>query len=193
MERRYKVVTPGRPPFQIPLPQLTVGEPPPNVRVPILSSAALAGAGFQRSRVVSAAQFLPLEEVAMRMLMAVLISIVLLSARTSPDRTKLPTVEADTVTIREVRRGSELDALAGLGDLRDALLVERPVGAREGGISSVFAVDADGVLLRRVAVVYGRASPSLIHVVSGVSPGDRIIVSDMSAWDSFERLQLRLR
>jgi HlyD family secretion protein len=126
----------------------------------------------------------------MRTLIAVLIFIVLLSASTSPDRTKSPLVAADIVTIREVRRGSEIDAVAGLGDLRDALLVERPVGAKEGARSSVFAVHPDGVLVRRVAVEYGRASPSLIQIVSGVSLGDRIIVSDMSAWDAFEELRL---
>jgi HlyD family secretion protein len=129
----------------------------------------------------------------MRMLMVVLIGIVLLSPGTSPDGTTLPTVATDAVTIKEVRRGSEIDTVAGLGDWHNALLVERPVGAREGATSSVFAVDADGVLLRRVAVVYGRASSSLIQVVSGVSPGDRIIVSDMRAWDSFERLRLSAR
>ena len=166
-------------------------EPPPNVRVPILSNPPWVDAGFQWSRVMSCGAILA-TEVAMRALMAVLIGIVLLSPRTSPDRTQLPTVAADTVTIREVRRGS-VNAVAGLGELRDALLVERPVGAKEGATSSVFALDADGVLLRRVAVVYGRASQSLIQVVSGVSPGDRIIVSDMRAWDSFERLRLSLR
>ena len=88
----------------------------------------------------------------MRTLIAALIFIMLLSTSTSPDRTKLPSVAADIVTIREVRRGSEIDAVEGLDDLRDALLVERPVGAKEGARSSVFAVDADGLLLRRVAV-----------------------------------------
>ena len=127
----------------------------------------------------------------MRTLGAVLIGIVMLSAGTSPDRAQAPTVAADIVTISEVRRASEIGGGAGLGDLRDALLVERPVGAGEGTKSSVFVIDADGVRLRRVAVEYGRASASLIQIVGGVSPGDRIIVSDMRAWDAFERLQLR--
>ncbi len=124
--------------------------------------------------------------------MTVLICIVLLSAGTDPDRPDLPTVTADTVTIGHVRRGSEIGAVAELGDSRDALLVERPVGAREGEKSSVFVVDVNGEQLRRVAVEYGRASPSLIQIVSGVSPGDRIIVSDMSAWDAFEQLRFSL-
>ena len=129
----------------------------------------------------------------MRKLMAVLIGIVLLSTATNPDRAGPPTVAADTVTLREVRRGSAIGAVAELGDSRDTLLVERPAGAREGAQSSVFVVDEDGLLLRRVAVGYGRASSSLIQIVSGVSPGDRIVVSDMTAWDGFDRLRLRLR
>ena len=129
----------------------------------------------------------------MRTLVAVLICIVLLSARTSPERARIPTVAADTVTIGEVRHGSEIDAVAGLGDSPDALVVQRPVGASEGAKSSVFVVDSDGDGLRRVAVEYGRASQSLIQIISGVSLGDRIVVSDMRAWDAFERLRLRWR
>ena len=127
------------------------------------------------------------------MLIAVLICVVLLPAAISNDRTRLPTVSADAVTLREVRRGSEIGAVTELGDSRDTLLVERPVDAREGAQSSVFVVDEDGVLLRRVPVGYGRGSPSLIQIVSGVSAGDRIIVSDMRAWDAFDRLRLGLR
>lgn len=57
----------------------------------------------------------------------------------------------------------------------------------------MFVVGAEGVTLRRVAVEYGRASPSLIQILSGVSSGDRIIVSDMRKWDAFERLRLKSR
>ena len=130
----------------------------------------------------------------MRTLIAVVIGVVLLPAAISnPERTRIPTVSADTVTLRAVRRGSEFGAVTDLDDSRDTLLVERPVDAREGAESSVFVVDEDGVLLRRVRVEYGRASPSLIQIVSGVSAGDRIIVSDMRDWDAFDRLRLRPR
>ena len=112
------------------------------------------------------------------MLLAVLTGVVLLSPATNPDRANPPTVAADSLTLREVS---------------DDLLVERPVGAREGATSSVFVLEEDGLLLRRVRVEYGRGALSLIQIVSGVSPGDRIIVSDMRAWDAFERLQLRFQ
>jgi hypothetical protein len=119
----------------------------------------------------------------MRLLFAVLIGVVLLSPRTTPERTRIPTVAEDIVATSEVRRGSEIG---------DVLVVERPVGASEATQSSVFVLDAEGVQLRRVAVEYGRGSASLIQI-SGVSCGDRIVVSDMRAWDAFERLQLRSR
>ena len=108
-----------------------------------------------------------------------------------PGTNQTPTLSADTVTLREVRRGSELGTISEIGDSRDTLLVERPVGASEHATSSVFVLDADSMLVQRVPVTYGRASTSLIQIVSGVSPGDRIIVSDMRAWDAFDRLRLR--
>jgi hypothetical protein len=160
---------------------------------PILNNATAVDACSSAGASFLAAQFLPLKEVAMRSLMTVLVCVVLFSAGTDPDRAPLPTVTADTVTIREVRRGWEIGALAALGDSRDALLVERPVGAREGTKSSVFIVDVNGEQVRRVAVEYGRALPPLIQIVSGLSAGDRIIVSEMWAWDAFEALRLSSR
>jgi hypothetical protein len=128
-----------------------------------------------------------------RTLFAVLILLVLLPAVSNPDRPSPPSVSADIVTLREVRRGSEIGAVTELGDSHDTLLVERPVDAREGAQSSVFVVDQDGVTLRRIPVVYGRGSPSLIQIVGGVAAGDRIIVSDMRAWDAFDRLRFGSR
>ena len=128
----------------------------------------------------------------MRLLIAVLIGVVLLSPKTTPERTAIPTVAIDIVATSEVRRGSEIGDVARSGDSPDILVVERPVGASESTQSSVFVLDADGEQLRRVAVEYGRGSASLIQI-SGVARGDRIVVSDMRAWDAFERLQLRSR
>jgi hypothetical protein len=130
----------------------------------------------------------------MRTLVTVLMGVLLLPAAISnPERPNLPTVSADSVTLREVRRASEIGAADELGGSRETLLVERPVGAREGTQSSVFLFDHEALLLRRVPVRYGRGSPSHIQIVSGVSAGDRIAVSDLRAWDAFEQLRVRSR
>jgi hypothetical protein len=44
---------------------------------------------------------------------------------------------------------------------------------------------------RRVKVELGRASVSTIEVRSGLAEGDRVILSDMSAWDAHDRVRVR--
>jgi hypothetical protein len=127
----------------------------------------------------------------MRTLIAVLIGIVLFSVATSnPERSRIPTVSADTLMLAEVRSASEAVA-PELVDSPDTLVVERPVDAREGATAGVFIVAEDVAVLWRVEVGYGRASPSMIQILSGASAGDRIVVSNMRAWDAFDRLRLK--
>jgi len=40
-------------------------------------------------------------------------------------------------------------------------------------------------------VKFGRSSVNTIEVVSGLKEGDRVILSDMSAWDGRDRLRIR--
>jgi hypothetical protein len=128
----------------------------------------------------------------MRALIAVLVCIMLLPAAISnPERHNYPNVAAATLTLAEVRRGSEIPN--EVGDSRDSLFVQWPFDAREGARSSVFRVDEDATLLRRVEVEYGRAFPPQIQIVSGLALGDRIVVSDMRVWDPFTRLRLTFR
>ena len=117
----------------------------------------------------------------MRSLFVAFIFVVLFSTVIVNPGNRLPTVSADIVSIKEVRRQ------------QDILVVERPAGATAGVMSSVFVVSGNREVLHRVAVQYGRASSSVIEVVSGLSPGDQIVVSDMRAWDAFERIRMRSR
>jgi HlyD family secretion protein len=43
----------------------------------------------------------------------------------------------------------------------------------------------------RTNVKLGKASVNTIEVVEGLQPGDQVILSDMSQYDSFDRVQLR--
>jgi HlyD family secretion protein len=42
-----------------------------------------------------------------------------------------------------------------------------------------------------VQVKFGRSSVNTIEVLSGLKEGDRVILSDMSAWDGQDRLRIR--
>jgi hypothetical protein len=44
---------------------------------------------------------------------------------------------------------------------------------------------------QRTKVALGRSSVNTIEVKSGLSEGDRVVLSDMSAWDASETVRLR--
>jgi len=43
----------------------------------------------------------------------------------------------------------------------------------------------------RTPVKLGRSSVNSIEIVSGLQPGDQVILSDTSAWDAHERISLK--
>ena len=55
----------------------------------------------------------------------------------------------------------------------------------------LFKIEADGQHAVRVPVRFGRSSVNTIEVVSGLVPGDRVIVSDMTPYVRYDRVQLR--
>ncbi len=85
----------------------------------------------------------------------------------------------------------QVDAFIELGKLEDTLYVGRPVHANQNSLMGVFRVVHDGGQAMRVNVKFGRASVNTIEVLDGLKPGDRILLSDMSAWDNFDQIRLR--
>jgi HlyD family secretion protein len=72
----------------------------------------------------------------------------------------------------------------------DALYVDRPASVFEAGSTRLYRLSPDGEHAERVVVSLGRASALRIEVKSGLSEGDRIIVSDTSSLD-VDRIALR--
>jgi len=74
--------------------------------------------------------------------------------------------------------------------LNNILYTGRPVTASAGGAISLFKLNADGKEANRVKVRLGRTSVNTVEILDGLKAGDRVILSDMSAWDSFDRVRL---
>ena len=74
--------------------------------------------------------------------------------------------------------------------LEDVLYIGRPVFGQPNSQVSLFKISADGKTANRVTVKLGRGSVTAIEVVSGLSEGDRVILSDMSAQDQYQKIQL---
>lgn len=74
-----------------------------------------------------------------------------------------------------------IDGTIGVETIADALYVDRPASVFEAGTVRLYRLSPDGEHAERVVVTLGRASALSMEVKSGLSEGDRIIVSDTSA------------
>ena len=87
--------------------------------------------------------------------------------------------------------GLAIDGTVDVDKIADAVYVGRPMQVAAGGSSSVFKLAEGGNEAVRVAVKFGRASAQSIEVVEGLKVGDRIILSDTSAWEGAEKIRLK--
>ena len=74
--------------------------------------------------------------------------------------------------------------------LADVLYVGRPVHGEADSVVGLFKLDDDGKEATRVQVQLGRTSVNNVEIVKGLKIGDTVILSDMSAWDNFDRVKL---
>ena len=110
-----------------------------------------------------------------------------------------PSVQNGTVTVDvlisgELPRGSRpdlsVDGTVELERLEDVIFVGRPAFGQEKSTVGIFKLEPDGIYATRTQVKLGRNSVSTIEIVEGLKPGDRVILSDMSQWDSNDRIKL---
>jgi multidrug efflux pump subunit AcrA (membrane-fusion protein) len=69
--------------------------------------------------------------------------------------------------------------------------VGRPSLSQEDGTVGLFKVIDDSGNAERTQVQLGASSVNNIEVRGGLVEGDRIVLSDMSAWDDYDRVRLR--
>lgn len=83
-----------------------------------------------------------------------------------------------------------VDGTVELERLPDVLFVQRPVFGQPNSLISIFKVSPDGKEASRTQVRIGRVSVQTVEIVEGLKIGDKVILSDMSAWDGQDRLRL---
>jgi len=71
------------------------------------------------------------------------------------------------------------------------MYVGRPVHGQSESTIGLFKLVEDGTEAVRVNVKLGRSSVNTIEILQGLNVGDKVILSDMSNWESFERIRLK--
>ena len=78
--------------------------------------------------------------------------------------------------------------------LPDVLYVGRPVHGEANSTVGLFKVEgpwSDAKEAVRVQVELGKVSVSYVQILKGLNVGDTVILSDMSAYDNFDRVELK--
>jgi HlyD family secretion protein len=111
-----------------------------------------------------------------------------------------PAVQNGTVTVDvalegELPKGARpdlsVDGTIELERLDNILFVGRPTYGQEQSVISLFKVGEDGVTCTLTKVAIGKTSVNTVEVKSGLKEGDRVILSDMSQYDAFDRVRLK--
>ena len=100
-------------------------------------------------------------------------------------------VKLDGPLPKGARPDLSVEGTVELERLTDVVHVGKPVQGQEESLATLFKIGPDGRTATRVKVQLGRSSVSHIEIRDGLQPGDQIILSDMSQWDSHDRLRLR--
>ena len=92
---------------------------------------------------------------------------------------------------RGARPDLSVDGSIELDRLPSVIHTGRPVYAQSEGTATLWKLVDGGSAAVRVPVRLGRASVNTVEVVSGLAPGDQVILSDLSRWDGVDRLNIR--
>jgi len=111
-----------------------------------------------------------------------------------------PSVSGGTVTVdvalegplpRGARPDLSVDGTIELERLSDVVYVGRPAFGSEQGTITLFRLQPGRDEALRVKVRLGKSSVNAVEILEGLKPGDRVVLSDMSAWDAFDRVRLK--
>jgi len=84
-----------------------------------------------------------------------------------------------------------VDGTIELERLNDVIFMGRPAFGQDQSVVGLFRISEDGVNAERVQVKLGKSSVNTIEVLSGLKVGDQVILSDMSAYDAYDRIRLK--
>jgi HlyD family secretion protein len=84
-----------------------------------------------------------------------------------------------------------VDGTVIIDRMDETLYVGRPTIGNANQTVGLFRIAPDGRSAERISVRFGRSSVNSIEIVQGLRAGEAVILSDMSAWDAFERVRLQ--
>lgn len=77
-----------------------------------------------------------------------------------------------------------------IAQISDALFINRPLYAQSQSNASLYKISHDSNFAERTNVKLGLGSVDQIQVIDGLVVGDKVIISDPSTWDSYQKIRI---
>ena len=90
----------------------------------------------------------------------------------------------------EARPDLTVDGLIEISRIEDALFVKRPVFAPKNSKMGLYKIADDNQFADKQFVEFGLGSVNQIQVLSGLTAGDEIIISDTSDWQQHQQIMI---
>ena len=90
----------------------------------------------------------------------------------------------------DARPDLAVDGEITVTEIADTLFVNRPLFAQSDSSSSFYKLSDDGQFAERINVKLGQGSVNQIEVIDGLTIGEKIIISDSSSWDTYQKIRI---
>lgn len=111
-------------------------------------------------------------------------------APSSQDGTVIVDVALTGPLPKGARPNLSVDGTIEIERLPNVLYVGRPSVGQANSKIELFKLNEDGKTAQRVQVELGRTSVNTVEIVRGLNVGDRVILSDTSAQDGYDKIRL---
>ena len=100
-------------------------------------------------------------------------------------------IKADGGQTAGARSGASVDGTIETDRIANAIYLPQELQAHPDTSLAMFKISQDGTEAKRVAVQLGRVSEDGTEIADGLTPGDRVILSDMSTWNRYDQVRLQ--
>lgn len=111
-------------------------------------------------------------------------------APSSQDGVVIVDVALDAALPKGARPNLQVDGVIEIERLQNVLFVSRPSASQANSKMELFKLNDDGKTAVRVPVDLGRTSVNTVEILKGLNAGDRVILSDTSAQDGYDKIRL---
>ncbi|SFD52877.1 efflux RND transporter periplasmic adaptor subunit [Pseudoalteromonas denitrificans] len=90
----------------------------------------------------------------------------------------------------DARPDLTVDGEIKISEVKDTLFINRPLFAQSQSTSLLYKLSLDGNFAEQVTVTLGQGSISQIEIISGLKTGEKIIISDPSSWETYQKIRI---